>query len=180
MDILKKWVCSIVCYLCFVQVIEQLLPNDSYRKYVRFFCGLLLIILVATPLADLSGLSQKLEDAWRMAALKEEWASLNMEQEGLSQLREQMIHEACREEIERQIAEVAKGNGMDQAQAEVDFETGGTEILNIREVCISGTYTEGNEDAIQEAVLQELSSIYQIGREDVAINIKKTGGDYGE
>lgn len=179
MDILRDWVRSLVCYLCFIQIIDQILPDGSYRKYVRFFCGLLLIILTVSPFMDAAGLSEKLEQEWRMSALKDEWASLNMEQEGLLQLRRQTINQACREEIERQIAEVAKGNGVENAEVAADFGMYGEETLQIEHVYIGGSCREDAKGTVQEAVLKELSSIYQIDRGKVDIDLSEAGGRNG-
>lgn len=179
MDILQKWVRSLVCYLCFIQIIDQILPNGSYRKYVRFFCGLLLIILTVSPFMDAAGLSKRLEREWRMSSLKDEWASLNMEQEGLLQLRRQTINQACREEIERQIAEVAKGNGVENPEVAADFELYGEETLQIKYVHIGGSCGEDASVAVQGAVLKELSSIYQIDSSKVDIDLSEAGGRNG-
>lgn len=177
MGILKDWVKSIVCCLCFMQIIEQLLPNGSYRKYVRFFCGLLLIILTISPFADVAGLSETFEKEWRMAALEESWDSMNLEQEGLEQLREKTIREACVEELERQIAEVARGNGMQEAEAEIELSEDGEEALKIEKVSIRGLFGGQEEEQICEDIRQELASVYEIS--ETQIFIWQTGGVIG-
>lgn len=169
MDILRGWVRSIVCYLCFIQLIDQLLPEGGYRKYVRFFGGLLLIILTISPFMDISGLSKTLEQEWRQAALQEEWASLNLEQEGLVQLREQTISDACRKELERQVEAVAEGNGMLSAKAEVTFTKSQGKPLELEGVIITGDFPEeGDAAEIRKAVKEELGMVYQLPKNCVS------------
>ena len=168
MGFLREWVKNIVCYLCFVQIVEQLLPQGNYQKYVRFFCGLLLIVIVISPFTDAAGLSDRLALEWRTTMLQEEWASLNMEQESLEQLRRKTINDACKAEMERQVAAVAEGNGMEDVQAEVTFgsEDGG---LTMELVRIAGNYPQGaDKEKIRQDILQELIQIYQVeGRQVV-------------
>ena len=67
MDIIYAWVKNIVCYYIFLTVIFHLLPKSSYQKYVRFFSGMLLMILVVTPVLSVLGkedvLLQKINQA---------------------------------------------------------------------------------------------------------------------
>ena len=43
------WVKNLVCFYLLLTVVLHLLPRQSYRKYVRFFSGMLLTILVVSP-----------------------------------------------------------------------------------------------------------------------------------
>lgn len=49
------WVKNLVCFYLLVTVALHLLPRKNYRKYVRFFSGILLTILVASPVLELLG-----------------------------------------------------------------------------------------------------------------------------
>ena len=46
---------NLAVYMLLVTAFLQALPENSYRKYVRFFCGLLLTVLLAQPVLDLMG-----------------------------------------------------------------------------------------------------------------------------
>lgn len=46
---------NLAVYMILVTAFLQALPENSYRKYVRFFCGLLLTVLLAQPVLDLMG-----------------------------------------------------------------------------------------------------------------------------
>lgn len=171
MGFLRDWVRGIICYLCFVQIIEQILPDGNYRKYVRFFCGLLLLVLVVSPFTDMTGLSDRLRREWRMATLKEDWNSVNLEQEGLEQLRENTIISACIEELERQVGEVAKGNGLENVETNVDFdrENGALKIMRVE---ISGECRSERQEEVAKAIETELISVYQMDKSCIAINIE--------
>lgn len=173
MERVQEWVRSLICCFCLIQVIEQILPNGTYRKYVRFFCGLLLLLLTISPLVGAAGLSEKLEQEWRQNALKEEWASLHMEQEELLQFRRQTIRQACKTEIERQIAEVAKGHGIEEAEVEAEFALYGEDTFQIESVRISGICRQAEKAAAEDAVKEELRVIYQIGEEKIELHVRE-------
>ena len=62
---LYDWRYQITFYLVIFTAALQLLPSGNYRKYVRFFVGLVLILLVISPVLKLSGtgdLSQMLSE----------------------------------------------------------------------------------------------------------------------
>lgn len=179
MGVLKEWVRSIVCYLCFMQIIDQLLPNGSYRKYMRFFCGLVFIVITLSPFMDVAGLTEKMEQEWRVEALKEDWATMNLEQEGLEQLREQTIREACEEELVRQVEEVAAGNGLENAEAEIVLSESSEEVLKIEQVRITGVCGGEEETLVCEGIRNELAAVYQISGTQVSVNIKGGGMEYG-
>ena len=43
------WIRSILCFLCFFQVFLQLTPKESYRKYLKFFGNLILVLFFKRP-----------------------------------------------------------------------------------------------------------------------------------
>lgn len=55
LDALYEWIRNIAFYLVIVTVVLEAVPGDSYKKYIRFFTGLVLILLLITPLLKLTG-----------------------------------------------------------------------------------------------------------------------------
>ena len=76
---LYQWLQDLAVYLILVSAILQALPHESYQKYIRFFSGLVLIILLMTPLLRLTDM----EDSFRSRVQEQ-----NMEQESASFLEE--------------------------------------------------------------------------------------------
>lgn len=76
---LYQWLQDLAVYLILVSAILQALPQESYQKYIRFFFGLVLIILLMTPLLRLTDM----EDSFRSRVQEQ-----NMEQESASFLEE--------------------------------------------------------------------------------------------
>lgn len=55
MDVLLDWLKPIIYFSIFTTVLLQLLPGTKYKKYIQFFVGLLMIVLVMGPLLTLIG-----------------------------------------------------------------------------------------------------------------------------
>ena len=60
-DFLKEWIQNITFYFILVTLILQTLPDKSYRKYVQFSTGLILILLLAEPILSLTEFSVSFE-----------------------------------------------------------------------------------------------------------------------
>ena len=50
MKVVYQWISSILCFLIFITMVIALLPAKKYEKYIRFFTGMMLILLVISPL----------------------------------------------------------------------------------------------------------------------------------
>ena len=48
-----EWIRNIAFYMVLVTVVVQVLPNHTYKKYIRFFTGMILILLLMTPVLKL-------------------------------------------------------------------------------------------------------------------------------
>ena len=54
-DYLYEWLRNISYYLILVTAVTYVLPSGSYRKYIRFFTGLVLILMLVSPVVQLLG-----------------------------------------------------------------------------------------------------------------------------
>lgn len=60
-----EWLKNLTTYTLMVAIVMQLIPNEEYRKYIRFFCGMVLIIMLMTPLLQLFGMKGELEELYQ-------------------------------------------------------------------------------------------------------------------
>jgi len=54
-EYLYEWLQNISYYLILVTAVTYVLPSNSYRKYIRLFTGLVLIMMLLIPVLDLFG-----------------------------------------------------------------------------------------------------------------------------
>lgn len=50
MDLINEWITNIILFILLAIIIDLLLPNSSMQKYVKMVVGLLLIVIILTPL----------------------------------------------------------------------------------------------------------------------------------
>ena len=56
-DYLYEWLRDISYYLILVTAVTYVLPSNAYRKYIRFFTGLVLILILMAPMLQLLGIN---------------------------------------------------------------------------------------------------------------------------
>ena len=59
-----EWVRGLAFYLILMTVVLNLLPDKTYEKYLRLFTGMVFILLVFRPFADLTGLEARMAGAF--------------------------------------------------------------------------------------------------------------------
>lgn len=52
-DALRNWIINICTIVIFITAIEMLLPNNTLRKYGKFVLGLILVVVIITPILNL-------------------------------------------------------------------------------------------------------------------------------
>ena len=52
-DYIYQWMQRVAYYLVIVTALLHIVPNPEYRRYIRFFTGLILVLLLAGPILSL-------------------------------------------------------------------------------------------------------------------------------
>ena len=64
---LYDWIENFAFYMVIITVAMQMIPNSSYKKYIRFFTGLILIIMLSGPIMKIFGMEQELQEFYKSA-----------------------------------------------------------------------------------------------------------------
>lgn len=79
-EYIYQWLQNLAFYMILVTIVIQVLPNNSYQKYIRFFSGLILVILLAAPLMKVLGMEESLSEIYHSAEYEQ--AQKEMEEAG--------------------------------------------------------------------------------------------------
>ena len=79
---LYEWIRNVAFYLVLVTALLHVLPRSGYQKYIRFFTGLVLILLVLAPVLKLYQMEEELRDAYR----DDSWLEQLEEIEGVEEI----------------------------------------------------------------------------------------------
>ena len=71
-DYLYEWVRGIAYYMVLVTVVMQMTAAESYRKYIRLFTGIILVLMILAPVMRIFGING--EEIWMQEKGYEELA----------------------------------------------------------------------------------------------------------
>lgn len=74
-----EWMENIAFYLVVLVAVMQMIPKSSYQKYVRFFAGMILILMLAGPILRIFGMAEMQSAAYQSALQEIEDAAGYME-----------------------------------------------------------------------------------------------------
>lgn len=63
-DYLYDWIQNIAFYLVLVTAVLHSVPDKKYMKYIRFFTGLVLILMILTPVFQIFGTDIEIADLY--------------------------------------------------------------------------------------------------------------------
>ena len=63
-DFIYEWIQNLAFYLVIVTAVLQIIPGKGYKKYVQFFSGMVMILLMLTPIFKLTGIENRFYDLY--------------------------------------------------------------------------------------------------------------------
>ena len=86
LEYIYEWIGNIAFYMIMVTAVLHLLPNSDYQKYIRFFTGLVLVILLATPILKIFGMEKDLANLYDSRAYQEQMKKIEESSEFLNNI----------------------------------------------------------------------------------------------
>ena len=69
---LNQWIMNISFYMIMVTAILHIVPNSEYKRYIRFFTGLVLAVMLADPFLKMLGAGDLWENLYESPAYREQ------------------------------------------------------------------------------------------------------------
>lgn len=80
LDYIYEWMENIAFYMVIVVAAMQMVSGESYKKYIRFFAGMILILMLTGPILKIFGMSEFQVTEYQKELEKIENATKYMEQ----------------------------------------------------------------------------------------------------
>lgn len=147
MEAAKEFIKSIVVYMILISVVFHCLPDTRYKKYVKMFAGMLLIILLLTPILSLFQKNDLLDQTFFRKnyeeALKESRGSLQIYED----VQKEKIIQVYQNEINAYIKTLAEQRGLYVLRSDITIEedTESEDFGSIKEMDLM--LSSGQEDA---------------------------------
>ncbi|MEG2667094.1 MAG: stage III sporulation protein AF [Lachnospiraceae bacterium] len=90
-DYIYEWIQNLAFYMIITTAIIQLIPQSTYKRYVRFFTGLLLVVLLVTPILKIFGLEQNFKKIYKNATYLQEIREIEEATQYLEEV--EVVHE---------------------------------------------------------------------------------------
>lgn len=184
-DALYGWMKNLAIFFLFMTAVLNVLPDENYRKYIRFFLGIVMILVFTQPLLALADLDETLEVIYRNFALEEEVNAMENAQIKVEGLQKEYVYQACAREMEEQIRVYLANGQIPDAQVEVEMDIRNPDRLLVKKIRITvqrkedGIYYEDETEwrrEMEERLLdmkKELSEVYQIDMLHIIVEIQE-------
>ncbi len=186
MEEIYVWVKQVIIYLCFLELVCQLVPKQKYRRYVRFFCSVTFVISVLNPLLSVFSAEEVFDRTLQRAFIQEDVIRLEEARENLAGLQNREITIAYENELRRQVREIIETENERALRIKLLFEEGKNEpsALQGMEIVLAKKNSEVNvfereakDAAAQQAAVDqiqaELAAIYGLSPADIDIGVKE-------
>ena len=110
MGMLLEYIKNIGFFLILMSLVSNVMPDNSYKKYCRMFCGLILVVLVINPYYEFLNFEGDIKDIFAMTNYK----SQAMELENQIKMSESGTREIAIKEYERLIVNELQGRAIEE------------------------------------------------------------------
>lgn len=171
-----QWVRNLAVYYIILTALMHIMPGSQYSKYIRYFMGILLILIISSPLLNLLHLKEQMNGLFQKKMLEEEFLNPQWgQQQGNTardyylQAYEQEVAEQIKKSLEKILGEVCEILEI-RVYMEAEEESQEFTIARIQ-IWLSGA----EHDQIRERVENELAGAYEISGEKVEIFFEEMG-----
>lgn len=60
-EVFYEWIRNMVFYQLLVSIVMNMIPSETYQKYIRFFLGMLFIVIAVQPVLKILQLSEQMD-----------------------------------------------------------------------------------------------------------------------
>ena len=170
MGALLDYIKNIGYFLILMSLVSNVMPDNSYKKYCRMFCGLILVVLVINPFYEFLNYEGDIKDIFAMTS----YESKAMELKNQIKMSESNTRDRVIGEYEKLIVNELQGSAREEGLYIMEAQVELTEGEDIQLSGLNLIVTEKNisTDEIEDELLEEQEKIEQgtkIKIEDISI-----------
>ena len=154
---LYLWIRNLAVFYIFFTAVLNLIPDQKYEKYVRFFMGLLLIFMMSTPIFSILGKGSELTESFLDKKELREFQNIQ----------KVYLEKGYELELEQKIRETLEKRGIEVYKVKVNIEGEETQANLVLKTEISQEERKELKDAlVEEWGLKENRICIQIVRNE--------------
>ena len=178
MGYIYSWVKNLVCFYILLTVVLHLLPKENYQKYVRFFSGMLLTILVISPILSLMGNEEVIREKINQAEFFQGLDNLKLDTAHLEDKQKKLYREEYERALGMDVSRMAEDKQLLPRQVKVqlseEYQVEFIEIivsLGEDEIFLTDFAENGKEAQKVNELKKELMEFYRLAEGQVSIGI---------
>ena len=136
MQAVYGWVKNIIYFMIFLAVVNNLLADSKYEKYIRFFAGMVLILLVVSPLTGKMRLDEQISSMFQSISLHNDASDLKSQLWNMDEKRLDQILGRYQDAVEADVAAMAAADGLIcvRAQVRIDGDRNSSTYGQVKEI----------------------------------------------
>jgi stage III sporulation protein AF len=169
MEMVYSWVKSIVFFLVLLTIINNLVGKSGYKKYINLITGMILIILVVSPLINLFNINQKLDYYFSKNTFMTDSDNINNELIKMEETQMSRIMDEYKNEIKVQTEKLLEKEGLyiSNIFIEIDEEEGES-FGTIKHLDLTASYMAGDQSDISSNITKVEIDKIQISEDEKA------------
>ncbi|MGI6006366.1 MAG: stage III sporulation protein AF [Ruminococcus sp.] len=166
------WIGNLACYYLVYSIAMNVIPKKEYQAYVKSFMGMLLVILLLTPVMEFLNSGQDISAVFQIEEMKREWEEIRAQEEtGLRNETDEYFLYACREEISGQIRRLAEELGYEVESLKVELDFSEEIKIDNAEIILKES---ADEEKAAEELKTKLTRIYKIREGDIHVGFRNS------
>ncbi len=156
MTYIYNWVKNLVCFYLLLTVVQHLLPKKSYQKYVRFFSGMLLTILVVSPVLSLLGNEELLRQKISQTEFFQDMDNMKLDTEHLEATQKEVYLKEYENAIGMDVSRMAEEKQLAAQEVNVHL----TQEYEVESIELTVKLKEDNSVFVQKAAYADNGAEY--------------------
>ena len=113
MEAVYGWVKNIIYYMIFLSVVNNLLADSKYGKYIRFFSGMVLILLVVSPFTGGLHLDEQISSMFKSISFQNDTDDLKQDLWGMEERRLDQVIREYEQAVAADVEAMARAEGLE-------------------------------------------------------------------
>ncbi|RDY30395.1 stage III sporulation protein AF [Lachnotalea glycerini] len=186
-----QWIKNIAFYIILVTAVMNVIPNNNFKKYINLFTGMIMIILVLSPICKFMGINTRLDTNFIKNIYSQELNSVKVDSYHISKESASNLLDQYKEEIGNQVEKIVNKEGYYMVNADVIMnedsnseEYGSLEGINVvvanedkenlkiavDKIEIGNKHFENPEEISVKNVIEDF---YNVGLDNINVSIQR-------
>lgn len=123
MQAVYEWIRNIVVFMILNTLIMNVFGDSNYKKYIRLVTGMILVIIVISPIIDFLRMSDKVDHLFEVSVFTADTSEFKSELKMMEEKEQRVIWEQYSDRVIEQAKIIVVRHGFTVKEADISFNT---------------------------------------------------------